>query len=99
MESFEAGITFARSEGYLSAPETNHAVAMTIREALKAKEEGREKVILFNWSGHGFVDMGAYEAYLAGKLANHELPVEEIRRALGDIENLPKPRQYKPSEV
>jgi tryptophan synthase beta chain len=61
MESFEAGITFARSEGYLSAPETNHAVAMTIREALKAKEEGRKKVTP-NWSGHGFVDMGAYEA-------------------------------------
>jgi len=99
METFEAGITFARSEGYLSAPETNHAVAMTIREALKAKEEGKEKVILFNWSGHGFVDMGAYEAYLAGKLSNHELPAEEIKRALKDIDALPKPQQYKPGTL
>jgi tryptophan synthase beta chain len=94
METFKAGITFARAEAFISAPETTHAVAMTIREALKAKEEGREKVILFNWSGHGLVDMAAYEAYLNGKLADHELPAEEIRRALKDIEPLPKPRQY-----
>ncbi|MBU1696870.1 MAG: TrpB-like pyridoxal phosphate-dependent enzyme, partial [Proteobacteria bacterium] len=62
METFRAGMTFARSEGYISAPECNHAVAMTIREALKAKEEGKEKTILFNWSGHGLVDLAAYES-------------------------------------
>ena len=95
METFKAGMTFARSEGYISAPECNHAVAMTIREALKAKEEGKEKTILFNWSGHGLVDLGAYEAFFRGKLADHELPQEQIDAALKDIEPLPKPRQAK----
>ena len=93
METFEAGLTFARSEGYISAPECNHAVAMTIREALKAKEEGREKTILFNWSGHGLVDLGAYESFFRGKLSDHELPQEQIDAALKDLEELPKPRQ------
>lgn len=99
LETFEAGITFARTEGFISAPETNHGVAMTIREAIKAKEEGKEKVILLNWSGHGLVDMAAYEAYLSGKLSDHALPEEEIHRALEDIGPLPKPGQYKPGEI
>jgi tryptophan synthase beta chain len=94
LETFQAGITFARTEGFISAPETNHAVAAVIREAVKAKEEGKEKVILFNWSGHGLVDMAAYEAFLSGKLADHELPEAEIERALKEIESLPKPNQY-----
>ena len=93
METFQAGMTFARSEGYISAPECNHAVAMTIREALKAKEEGKEKTILFNWSGHGLVDLGAYEGYFRGKLSDHDLPQEQIDAALKDIEPLPKPKQ------
>ncbi len=93
LETFQAGVTFARTEGFISAPETDHAVAMTIREALKAKEEGKEKVILMNWSGHGLVDMAAYEAYLHGKLSDHDLPQDEIERALKDIEPLPKPKQ------
>jgi tryptophan synthase beta chain len=95
LETFQAGVSFARTEGFISAPETDHAVAMTIREALKAKEEGKEKVILFNWSGHGLVDMAAYDAYLSGKLADHELAEDEIARALADIAPLPKPKQYK----
>jgi tryptophan synthase beta chain len=95
LETFKAGITFAQSEGFISAPETDHAIAAAIREAVKAKEEGKEKVILFNWSGHGLVDMAAYEAYLGGKLKDHELPEAEIQRALKDIEPLPKPKQYK----
>ena len=94
LETFQAGITFARTEGFISAPETNHAIAVVIQEALKAKEEGKEKVILFNWSGHGLVDMAAYDAYLSGKLADHALAEEEIQRALKEIEPLPKPRQY-----
>jgi len=94
LETFEAGVTFARTEGFISAPECNHAVAMAIREALKAKEEGKEKTILFNWSGHGLVDLAAYEAYFRGKLQDHPLPEEEIERALKAIENLPKPKQY-----
>jgi tryptophan synthase beta chain len=99
LETFQAGITFARTEAFISAPETDHAIAMAIREALKAKEEGKEKVILFNWSGHGLVDMAAYEAYLGGKLFDYELPEEEIHRALGDIGPLPKPRQYKSTSL
>lgn len=99
LETFDAGVTFARTEGFITAPEAAHAVAMVIREALKAKEEGREKVILFNWSGHGLVDLAAYEAYFAGKLLDYELPTEEIHRALGDIEPLPKPKQYKTGTV
>jgi tryptophan synthase beta chain len=95
LETFQAGITFARTEGFISAPETNHAVACTIREALKAKEEGKEKVILFNWSGHGLVDLAAYEAYLRGQLHDYPLPQEEIERALAAIAELPKPNQYK----
>ena len=99
LETFQAGITFARTEGFISAPETNHAIAMLIREAIKAREEGKQKVILLNWSGHGLVDMGAYEAYLRGKLSDHALPEEEIHRALNDIAKLPKPKQYKPGKI
>ena len=99
LETFQAGITFARTEGFISAPETNHAIALVIREAIKAKEEGKEKVILFNWSGHGLVDMAAYDDYLAGKLSDYTLPEEEIQRALKDVEPLPKPKQYKPGTI
>ena len=99
LETFQAGITFAKTEGFISAPETNHAIAMVIREAIKAKEEGKEKTILFNWSGHGLVDMAAYEAYLAGELSDHALPEEEIHRALEDIDPLPKPKQYKAGSI
>ena len=95
LETFEAGIIFARTEGFISAPEANHAIAFAIREALKAKEEGKEKVILFNWSGHGLVDMAAYDAYLSGQLSNHALEDEKIQNALRDIASLPKPKQCK----
>ena len=94
LETFQAGVTFARTEGFIGAPETNHAVAVVIREAIKAKEEGKEKVILFNWSGHGLVDMAAYQAYFAGTLSDYALPEEEIQRALKDIAPFPKPKQY-----
>jgi len=94
LETFEAGITFAKTEGFISAPETDHAIALTIREALKAREEGKEKVILFNWSGHGLVDMAAYDSYLSGKLSNHSLEEAKIQKALEDIGPLPKPKQF-----
>jgi tryptophan synthase beta chain len=99
METFKAGITFARTEGFISAPETDHAIAMTIREALKAKDEGKQKVILFNWSGHGLVDMAAYEAFMLGKLSDYDLPAAEIQRALSDIDKLPKPSQYRAGKI
>jgi tryptophan synthase beta chain len=90
METFEAGITFARTEGFISAPETCHAIASVIEVAKQAKEEGKEKTILFNWSGHGLVDMASYDAYLSDKLQPYSLPDEEIARALKAIEGLPK---------
>jgi len=92
-DTFKAGLTFARSEGFISAPECNHAIATTINEALKAKEEGKEKTILFNWSGHGLVDLAAYDSYFQGKLADHDLPQEQIDAALKDIASYPKPKQ------
>ena len=91
LETFDAGIKWARSEGFIPAPETCHAIAAVVDEARRAKEEGKEKVILFNWSGHGLVDLAAYDAYLSGKLIPHELPEEEIQRALKAIEGFPKP--------
>ena len=85
--TFEAGITFARSEGIISAPETDHAIKAGIDEALKCKETGEAKIILIAHSGHGHVDMAAYDAYLAGKLKDYEYPEEKVKEAL---EKLPK---------
>lgn len=90
LETFEAGIAFARSEGFIPAPETNHAIAAVVEEAKRAKEEGKEKTIFFNWSGHGLVDLAAYDAFLSGKLTNYRLPQDDIDRALKTIENFPK---------
>ncbi|MBW2062170.1 MAG: TrpB-like pyridoxal phosphate-dependent enzyme [Deltaproteobacteria bacterium] len=92
LETFEAGLDWAKTEGYISAPETNHALAAVIEVAKEAKEEGKEKTILVNWSGHGLLDLAAYEDYLAGKLTDFALPEEEIKRALKAIEGLPKPQ-------
>ena len=91
IETFTAGVQWARSEGFIPAPETNHAIAAVVQEAERAKQEGKEKVILFNWSGHGIVDLPAYDAFLSGKLTQHELPEEEIRKSLASIAGLPKP--------
>ncbi len=91
MKTFEAGVTWARVEGFIPAPETDHALAVVFEEALKAKEEGKEKVIVVNFSGHGLMDLSAYDAYMEGKLKDYKLPEEEIERALKAIENLPKP--------
>jgi tryptophan synthase beta chain len=91
LETFAAGITFARTEGYIPAPETNHAIACVLEEAKKAKEEGKEKVIIMNWSGHGIIDLAAYDAYLSGKLEDYVLPDEEIQRLIKDLEKFPKP--------
>jgi len=85
LDAFAAGIRFARAEGIVPAPEANHAVAQAITEALKAKEEGRQKTILFNLSGHGHFDMQSYLDYQAGKLENYEYPAEEIALALAGL--------------
>ena len=65
---FKAAMTFAQTEGMICAPETAHAIKATIDEALRCKKEGKEEVIVFNYSGHGFFDLGAYAAYLEGKI-------------------------------
>ena len=82
LSTFEAGITFARSEGIISAPETNHAIKVTIDEALKCKQTGEAKTILLAHSGHGHVDMAAYEAYLSGKLEDYASPEDMVKEAL-----------------
>ena len=84
LETFEAGVLFAQTEGIIPAPESTHAIASAIREAKMAKEEGIQKVILFNLSGHGLVDMSAYDQYLAGDLKNYEISTLEIEKYLQD---------------
>ncbi|MDP2791536.1 MAG: TrpB-like pyridoxal phosphate-dependent enzyme [Rectinemataceae bacterium] len=85
LECFDAAVTFARAEGIIVAPETSHAVAQVIREAKKAKEEGKEKVILFGLSGHGLLDLQGYAEYFVGKLSNLELSTESIRQAIAEL--------------
>lgn len=85
LESFDAGLLFARTEGIVPAPESCHAIASTIREAKKCKETGEEKVILFNLSGHGLLDMSAYESYLNGDLRNYTVSDEDIAASLKDV--------------
>ena len=91
LECFGAAVPFARTEGIIPAPETSHAIAAAIREAKKAKEEGKEKVILFNLSGHGLLDLNGYEAFFDGKLADHEMQQEDMDAALAELKGLPKP--------
>jgi len=81
LEAFEAGIIWARTEGYVIAPETTHAVAGVIQEAIKAREEGKEKTIVFTLTGHGLLDLQGYEKYLNGQLHNYEYPIEDIAKA------------------
>jgi tryptophan synthase beta chain len=86
IESFEAGVVFARAEGVIPAPEANHAIASAIRQANQAKRDGVSRTILFNLCGHGHFDMAAYEAYFAGKLERHELTEQEIQAAVAQID-------------
>ncbi|MBK5274034.1 MAG: TrpB-like pyridoxal phosphate-dependent enzyme [Desulfuromonadales bacterium] len=84
---FEGALLFARSEGIIPAPESSHAVRAAIDEAVLAKEEGKERTILFGLSGHGQLDMGAYDSYLSGNLEDYEYPDAMVKAAL---ERLPK---------
>ncbi|MEJ2352216.1 MAG: TrpB-like pyridoxal phosphate-dependent enzyme [Anaerolineales bacterium] len=90
LATFDAGVTFARTEGIISAPETDHAIRVTIDEALKCKESGESKTILLAHSGHGHFDMAAYDAYLAGKLQDYEYPEEKIKEALSHLPEIPE---------
>jgi tryptophan synthase beta chain len=95
LDAYAAGVTFAKTEGIIPAPETNHAISVVIDEAQKAKEEGKEKVILFNFSGHGLIDLVGYDKYFAGELTNFALAEEEIAASEKVFENFPKPQVLK----
>jgi len=82
---FEAAVLFARTEGTIPAPETAHAIKATIDEAIKCREQKEEKVIVFNFSGHGHFDLAAYESFFAKKLEDYEYPEEKIKEALKDL--------------
>ena len=88
LESFDAATMFARAEGIIPAPESAHAIATAIREAVKAREAGEKKVILFNLSGHGLIDMAAYDRFLAGDLANYEVTDQEVRSFTEKLEKI-----------
>lgn len=90
-ECYNAAVTFAKTEGFIPAPETSHAIASTIRQAKQAKEEGKEKVIVMNWSGHGLMDLTGYQAFLDGKLTDYALEGDELKKSLTCIEGLPQP--------
>lgn len=85
LSCFDAGVKFANAEGIIPAPEATHGIAAVVREALKAKEEGTPKTILFNLCGHGHFDMSAYEDYFSGKLVDHELSYDELHSGLNEL--------------
>ena len=85
LETFEAAMAFTRAEGIIPAPESTHAIAVALREAMKCKESGEKKVIAFNLSGHGHFDMAAYDAYNKGLLEDYEYPAEAIAEAMKEL--------------
>jgi tryptophan synthase beta chain len=91
LECFQAAVDFAASEGIVPGPEPSHAIRAVLEAARQAEEEGREKVILFNLSGHGHFDMQAYDDFLSGRLQDHAMDEAEVARALAAIESFPKP--------
>lgn len=91
LECYQAALTFARTEGIIAAPESSHAIAMAIREAKLAAEEGVERVIVFGLSGHGHLDLAGYEKYLAGGLEDSTMSEEGLADSLKCIEGFPKP--------
>lgn len=94
-ECYEAAVLWARTEGHIPAPETSHAIAQTIREAKQAKQEGKAKVILFNWSGHGLMDLSGYDAFLQGHLHDYHLSEEEMQKSIASTNAYPKPAPLK----
>ena len=90
LDSFKAGVLFARTEGIIPAPESCHAIAATINEALKCKETGEAKTILFNLSGHGFVDMSAYDSYFSGEMQNYSLSDADLAKFIKSADDLNK---------
>ena len=95
VKAYEAALIWARTEGPICAPETSHAIAAVIDEANRAKAEGKEKVILFSYSGHGLMDLAGYERFLAGELSSYSLPEEDLERSLASIAGLVKAAKRK----
>ncbi len=95
IKCYEAAMTWASTEGAICAPETSHAIAAVIDEAIKAKEEGKEKVILLNYSGHGLMDLSGYDAYMAGKLIDYELPQQDLEKFTAPLSQFPKAEMRK----
>ncbi|MCK5267188.1 MAG: TrpB-like pyridoxal phosphate-dependent enzyme, partial [Spirochaetes bacterium] len=95
LECYQAAMTFAKTEGIIVAPETSHAIACTIQEANKAKEEGKEKVIVFNLSGHGLMDLRGYDDFLNNNLKDYELPQADLEKSSACMSDLPKPSTAK----
>ena len=85
LATFQAAMQFARTEGIIPAPESAHAVRVAIDEALRCKRDGKRQTILFNLSGHGHFDLGAYEAYLGGQLQDYEYPTSQVAEALRSV--------------
>ncbi len=90
LDCFAAGMLWAQTEGFIPAPETTHAIAAAAAEARRATAEGKEKTILFCYSGHGLLDLAGYDAYFAGKLSNYDLPQEDIQKALAANAKFPR---------
>ncbi len=92
LETFEAGVLFARTEGIIPAPEATHAIAAVIREAKRCSERGEPKTLLFNLSGHGHFDMSSYDRFLAGELRDYDYPEEAIKESLADLPQVKFPQ-------
>ena len=95
IKCYNSAFVWAKTEGTIPAPETSHAIACVIDEALKAKKEGKKKVILFSYSGHGLMDLAGYDKFLSGKLSEYHLPEEDLKLSLAAISNFPKTKRQK----
>ena len=95
LKCYESAMLWIKTEGMIPAPETSHAIACVIDEALKAKKEGRKKTILFSYSGHGLMDLAGYDKFLNGRLSGYCLPEEDLRESLEAIKDFPKPKKLK----
>jgi len=95
LDAYKAAILWSQTEGFVCAPETSHAIAAVIDEANRAREEGKERTILFCYSGHGLMDLAGYDKYLSGKLTNFALPEEELAKSLNSLKTHPKPQLRK----
>ena len=91
LECYRAAMLWAQTEGFIPAPETSHAIAAAAQEAIRAREEGKEKIILLNWSGHGLMDLTGYEHYLSGKMVEAGLSERDLKNSLQSLAGLPQP--------